>query len=99
MLEGVEEGCRDVAAFRLAIHLKSRGRSIQETERILQEWNAGKNRPPLARNVITAKVRSAFLRGYSGYGCEDPLILAFREVTCPIKQKLLAAMLAAEGDA
>jgi hypothetical protein len=97
MLEGVEEGCRDMAAFRLAIHLKSRGYSIQEAERLLQEWNATKNRPPLPPAVITMKVRSAYLRGYSGYGCEDPLIIPFCDQACPIKQRMLAALVAAEG--
>ena len=96
MLEGVEEGCRDMAAFRLAIHLKSRGYSIEETERLLQEGNATKNRPPLAARVISAKVRSAYLRGYSGYGCEDPLIIPFCEESCPIKQKMLTALYVAE---
>jgi TOTE conflict system, Archaeo-Eukaryotic Primase domain/Primase C terminal 1 (PriCT-1) len=96
MLEGVAEGCRDVAAFRLAIHLKSRGYLIQDAEQLLQKWNATKNRPPLAPGVITAKIRSAYLRGYTGYGCEDPLILPFCDVACPIKQKMLAAMHVAE---
>ncbi len=96
MLEGVQEGCRDVAAFRLAIHLKSRGTPIQEAELRLQEWNAMKNRPPLAPRVITAKIRSAYQRGYRGYGCEDPLILPFCDESCPIKQKMLTATRAAE---
>jgi len=99
MLEGVKEGCRDVVAFRLAIHLKSRGCSFQEAELRLQEWNATKNRSPLAPNVITAKVRSAYQRGYSGYGCEDPLILPFCDASCPIKQKMLTATRVAEENA
>lgn len=96
MLKGVTEGCRDMVGFRLAIHLKSRGYSVQEAEQILKEWNATKNKPPLAPNVITAKVRSAYQRGYTGYGCEDPLILPFCDEACPIKQKMLSAMLVAE---
>jgi hypothetical protein len=99
MLEGVEEGCRDVAAFRLAIHLKSRGYSIKKTEELLQKWNAERNKPPLPTRVISAKIRSAYLRGYSGYGCEDPLIFPFCDQTCPIKQKALTAMVAAEEKA
>jgi hypothetical protein len=87
MLEGVNEGCRDVAAFRLAIHFKSRGDSMEEAERRLQEWNRTGNRPPLPPEVISLKVRSAYHRGYSGYGCEDPLIIPFCEETCPVKQK------------
>jgi hypothetical protein len=97
MLEGVTEGCRDMAAFRLAIHLKSRGYSVQDAEQFLQKWNSTKNGPPLESRIITIKVRSAYLRGYSSYGCEDPLIIPFCEESCPIKQKMLAALVAAEG--
>lgn len=96
MLEGVSEGCRDVVAFRLAVHLKANGYPFQEAERFLQEWNAERNRPPLSPREITAKIRSAYQHGYSGYGCEDPLIIPFCEETCPVKQKMLAGQFVAE---
>lgn len=85
MFEGVREGCRDVAAFRLAIHLKSKGCRMEQAERLLQEWNE-KNQPPLSSREVTMKVRSAYLHGYRGYGCEDPLIIPFCDEACPIKQ-------------
>jgi hypothetical protein len=96
MLEGVSEGCRDVVAFRLAVHLKANGYPFQEAERSLQEWNAERNRPPLTSREITVKVRSAYQHGYSGYGCEDPLIIPFCDEACPVKQKALAVQFAAE---
>jgi len=96
MLEGVSEGCRDVVAFRLAVHLKANGYSFQQAERLLQEWNAERNRPPLPPREITVKVQSAYQHGYSGYGCEDPLIIPFCEETCPVKQKMLAGQFVAE---
>lgn len=96
MFEGVREGCRDVVAFRLAIHLKSRGYCIEQTERFLQEWNE-KNQPPLPSREVTMKVRSAYLLGYRGYGCEDPLIIPFCDKACPIKQKILTAEFTSEG--
>ncbi len=96
MFEGVREGCRDVVAFRLAIHLKSSGCRMERTEQILQEWNE-KNQPPLSSREVTMKVRSAYLRDYRSYGCEDPLIVPFCDEGCPIKQKILTAEFAAEG--
>lgn len=96
MLEGVSEGCRDVVAFRLAVHLKANGYPFRKAEQYLQEWNATRNRPPLSPREITTKVRSAYLHGYSGYGCEDPLIIPFCEETCPVKQKMLTGQFVAE---
>lgn len=96
MLEGVSEGCRDVVAFRLAIHLKSHGYTWERAKELLQDWNATRNRPPLSSGEVAAKVQSAYLRGYSGYGCEDPLIVPFCEESCPVKQKTLAVQFVAE---
>jgi len=98
MLEGVSEGCRDVVAFRLAIHLKSHSYTRESAEELLQDWNATRNRPPLSSGEIAAKVRSAYLRGYSGYGCEDPLIIPFCEESCPVKQKILTAQCVGEEE-
>lgn len=96
MMEGVSEGCRDAVAFRLAIHFKARDCSMERAEQLLQDWNATRNRPPLSPREITVKVQSAYLRGYSGYGCEDPLILPFCDEACPVKQKILTAQSVAE---
>jgi len=96
MLEGVSEGCRDVATFRLVIHLKSRGYTLQQAEEFLQTWNATRNRPPLEPGIITIKVRSAYNHGYSGYGCEDPLIIPFCEGTCLIKKNETKELMVAE---
>jgi hypothetical protein len=87
MLKGVGEGCRDVVTFRLAIHFKAKGCSREETEQYLRDWNEHLNRPPLPRERVTQKVRSAFERGYTGYGCEDSLIIPFCDPGCPIKRK------------
>ena len=97
MLEGVSEGCRDVTTFRLSIHLKSRGYPLEQAEKFLQTWNATRNRPPLDTRIITIKVRSAFSHGYSGYGCEDPLIIPFCEGYCLIKRKEHTGLMVAEG--
>ncbi|MCC6545364.1 MAG: primase C-terminal domain-containing protein, partial [Nitrospirae bacterium] len=96
MLEGVSAGCRDVATFRLAIHLKSRGYTLQQAEELLQTWNATRNRPPLEAGIITVKVHSAYSHGYTGYGCEDPLVIPFCEGSCLIKKKEFAGLMVAE---
>lgn len=96
MLEGVAEGCRDAVTFRLAVHLKSRGYTLEQAEKLLQTWNVTKNRPPLEPLIITTKVRSAYSHGYTGYGCEDPLIIPFCEGSCVIKKKGFIDLMVAE---
>lgn len=96
MLEGVSAGCRDVITFRLAIHLKSRGYTLEQAVELLQTWNATRNRPPLEAGIITVKVHSAYSHGYTGYGCEDPLVIPFCEGSCLIKKKEFAGLMVAE---
>jgi hypothetical protein len=96
MLEGVSAGCRDVSTFRLAIHFKSRGYTLEQAEEFLQTWNATRNSPPLEPGIITTKVRSAYNHGYTGYGCEDPLVIPFCEGSCLIKKKEFAGLMVAE---
>lgn len=91
MLQGVAEGCRDVVAFRLAVHLKASGASQERAEHVLQRWDAARNRPPLGPAVIGMKVRSAYDRSYTSYGCEDPLVARFCDERCPVRRRALAA--------
>ncbi|MFZ5862433.1 MAG: TOTE conflict system archaeo-eukaryotic primase domain-containing protein [Nitrospirota bacterium] len=86
MLQGVTRGCRDVVAFRLAIHLKARGLSQQRAEHILRQWDAKSNQPPLGLSTIREKVISVYQRNYTSYGCEDPLIAPFCREGCPIRR-------------
>lgn len=86
MLQGVTRGCRDVVAFRLAIHLKARGLSQQRSEHVLRQWDAKSNQPPLGLSTIREKVRSVYQRNYTSYGCEDPLIVPFCREGCPIRR-------------
>lgn len=87
MIRGVAQGCRDVVAFRLAIHLKARGLSREKAEHILRQWDAKRNQPPLGLPTIREKVRSVYRRNYMSYGCEDPLILPFCREGCPIRRR------------
>jgi len=86
MMRGVSQGCRDVVAFRLAVHLKARGLSRERAEHILRRWDAKRNQPPLGLSTIREKVRSVYQRNYTSYGCEDPLILPFCREGCPIRR-------------
>jgi len=85
---GVDEGCRDECAFRLAIHFKKKGLPQEAVIPILEAWNE-KNRPPLENTIIHQKVESAY-KGYAGYGCENPLINQFCDPNCPIKRAELS---------
>ncbi|MEW6682631.1 MAG: primase C-terminal domain-containing protein [Nitrospirota bacterium] len=91
MMRGVGEGCRDVVAFRLAIHLKASGLSRERAEQILRRWDARRNRPPLGLPIIREKVRSVYERNYTSYGCEDPLILPFCREDCPVRRRRAGA--------
>ena len=91
MMRGVAQGCRDVVAFRLAIHLKARGLSSGKAEQTLRRWDARRNRPPLGLPTIREKVRSVYLRNYTSYGCEDPLIVPFCREGCPIRRRRAGA--------
>jgi hypothetical protein len=86
MMRGVAQGCRDVVAFRLAIHLKASGLSKERAEQILRRWDARRNQPPLGLPTIREKVRSVYQRNYTSYGCEDPLIVPFCREGCPIRR-------------
>lgn len=62
LLEGVEKGCRDNAAYTLALAFKADGFGKEDAEDQLQEWN-NRLESPLAQRVITQKVNSAFKYG------------------------------------
>lgn len=87
MMRGVAQGCRDVVAFRLAIHLKASGLSKEKAEQILRRWDAKRNQPPLGLSTIREKVRSVYQRNYTSYGCEDPLIAPFCSEDCPVRRR------------
>jgi hypothetical protein len=69
LLEGVESGMRDEAAFAIARHLLDQGLIPEEVLSRLVAWDAC-NKPPLAdRRTLQTKVESA-QRGY-GFGCKS----------------------------
>jgi len=81
---GVEEGCRDEAAFFLARAMCALGLSSEMARAALVAWNR-RNKPPLPERTIEAKVRSAYRRGYSVSNWsirKHPLLKQFCE-QCP----------------
>lgn len=61
--QGVDEGCRDEAAFFLARYMYATGFPSYMACSALLAWDR-KNRPPLGEKVVMDKVRSAFRKGY-----------------------------------
>ena len=60
---GVDEGCRNNAAFILATWLKAQGKTSHEVLQQLIEWNY-RNRPPLEVRELENVVKSVFRHDY-----------------------------------
>jgi len=61
IMAGVEEGSRDNSAIKLATYFRKQGKSADEAEKLLLEWNK-KNKPPLDEYIIRTKIKSAYGR-------------------------------------
>jgi len=83
MMEGVKEGCRDRVGFALAKHLRRQGKSREEAETLLLDWNA-KNRPPLPTTQVLQKVEQAYEKGYRSLDCQDECVQQFCQPGCPL---------------
>lgn len=80
-----------VVCFRLAVHCQRLGIPFDLTLALLQQW-ARKNRPLEGKSriqdpEIEAQAAAAYRHAYRGCGCEDPVILPFCDVQCPIRRK------------
>lgn len=84
---GVPEGQRDNISFRLAVYLKKQGLPSNQALLVVRDWNTKKNKPPLEDRIIKEKVKSAYEKEYSGYGCEQEYMKNYCNLECPIKQK------------
>jgi len=85
--EGVAENQR-VSCFRLAVHLKRLGLPQDIAIATLKAWSA-KNHPLEGKRIITEaeiveQTSHAYARSYRSYGCEDPIIRAHCDATCPL---------------
>ena len=62
LMEGVENGNRNLAAFSVAKIYKYMGSSLEETITRMEEWNK-KNLPPLPPKELIKRIKSAFKKG------------------------------------
>jgi hypothetical protein len=87
--EGVD-GNQRVACFHLALQLKKSGLPFDLAVVCLEAW-ALKNRPSDGKGVITraeivSQTRFAYSRNYSGCGCEQPAVMPYCDLNCPINR-------------
>jgi hypothetical protein len=80
-----------VSCFRLAIHLRRRRLTLDETIAALKDW-AGKNRPRDGKRIITdeeivSQAAGAYRQVYPGCGCENPAVAPFCDPRCPIARR------------
>jgi hypothetical protein len=45
------------------------------------------NKRIITQNEVEEQVNFAFTKVYSGFGCEDPIINAFCDQSCPVKMR------------
>lgn len=86
MMEGVGEGTRHVASFRLACHLYRQGMPEALTLSTLLEWDHNYNKPPLGKNHVERNVRDAYGGKYK-LGCADIEAAGFCSPECPVYRK------------
>jgi hypothetical protein len=87
MMEGVPEGFRHVASFRLAVQLYRQGLSESRAVAMLLDWNK-ECAPPLEDRVILRNVKDAFTGKYK-LGCADIEAAGFCDEKCPIRTRRL----------
>jgi len=85
MMEGVPEGFRHTASFRLAVQLYRQGVSEARAVSMLLEWNR-ECAPPLPDRVILRNVQDAFTGKYK-LGCADIEAAGFCDKSCPVLNK------------
>jgi hypothetical protein len=71
MSDGVGDGMRDVATFKLACYLRDRGFPEDLAMMTLEVWNE-RNKPPLTANTLNLKVVSAYSDAYGYLPCFEP---------------------------
>jgi hypothetical protein len=79
--EGVGEGRRDAAAFKLGCFFRNSGVPQEIAFAGMREWNA-KNHPPVDEGTLALKVQSAYSDAYTHFPCQEQLLDAFCDPTC-----------------
>jgi hypothetical protein len=86
MLEGVKEGFRHIASFRLAVMLYRQGMDQHLARATLVKWDLERNRPPLGERQLGYNVRDAYTGKYK-LGCPDIEAAGYCSEECPIYRK------------
>jgi len=91
LADGVTENQR-IACFRLAVRLKRAGLPFDSTIAVLRDWST-RNRPANGKRIITAEevvsqAACAYDKKYRACGCEEPIVAAFCEPSCPVKNTI-----------
>ena len=81
MRDGVPQGSRDVAAFKLACYLRDRGLPFEMAERALEEWNE-RNDPPSEPAELATRIESAYRDSYSFFPCQEHTLDPFCDPSC-----------------
>ena len=84
--QGVPQGHRDNACFRLVINFKEKGIPREDIETLIIKWNT-KNTQPLTDRQLEKVINSVFKGGYKSCGCDDAIILNYcNKEICPLTQ-------------
>jgi len=86
MEEGVPEGARHIASFRLAVMMFRGHVEQQKAQARLLQWDAERNQPPLGDKHILQNVKDAYTGKYS-LGCPDIEAAGYCSPDCPIYKK------------
>ncbi|MCL0035019.1 hypothetical protein M1N21_03840 [Dehalococcoidia bacterium] len=86
MLQGVKEGFRHIASFRLAVMLYRQGMDQQLAKATLLKWDMERNQPPLGERQIGYNLRDAYSGKYK-LGCPDIEAVGYCSEDCPVYRK------------
>ena len=84
--EGVPEGSRHIASFRLAVMMFRGHVEQQKAQAKLLQWDAERNQPPLGDKHILQNVKDAYTGKYS-LGCPDIEATGYCSPDCPLYKK------------
>lgn len=85
LLQGADEGNRNVALFTLAKHLRGAGLDQGAAEELVRAANVN-CRPPLSEQEVRGIVQSVFAKGYTSLGCDKPFIASLCSDQCPVRK-------------
>ena len=86
MLEGVQEGFRHIASFRLAVMLYRQGMDQQLALATLLTWDGERNQPPLGQKHIQRNLKDAYSGRYR-LGCPDIEGAGYCSEVCPLHRR------------